>query len=157
MPNMTSDIHWRAAIESDDDAILELCRRLYEEDPSPAPVPIAHTARTLSALREEPLRGRAVVLAGARRVFGYALLIAFWSNELGGETCEIDELYVAAEQRSRGFGSALLRSIADGSGPWPRRPIALGLQVTPDNERAKALYVSLGFRERKNRLLIWRP
>jgi hypothetical protein len=132
-----SSFFWREALESDEQAVLELCGRLYEEDPSPEPVPIAHTRHTLRTLRAEPSRGRVVVLEGGRIVVGYAFLIAFWSNELGGETCE-------------------LRSIAQGSGPWPRRPVALGLQVTKDNARAKELYVKLGFREWKNTLMVWR-
>ncbi len=155
-PEPSIELSWRRSLESDDEAIIALSLRLYEEDPSPEAVPRAHTLRTLVTLRAEPIRGRAVVLAGAQEVVGYALLVAFWSNELGGETCEIDELYVTPEHRSKGLASKLLRSVAEGKGPWDRRPVALGLQVTPDNARAKALYLKLGFREWKNQLLVWR-
>ncbi len=151
-----SQLLWRLAVDADEAAIIDLSRRLYEEDPSSEPVPIQHTARTLARLRAEPVRGRAIVLAGDSGVVGYALLISFWSNELGGETVEVDELYVAAEHRSRGLASELLRSLGSGSGPWPGRPVALGLQVTPDNARAKELYLRLGFKERKNTMLLWR-
>jgi hypothetical protein len=42
-----------------------------------------------------------VVCDVERRTVGYALLISFWSNELGGEVCNIDELFVAPVYRRR--------------------------------------------------------
>jgi ribosomal protein S18 acetylase RimI-like enzyme len=75
------------------------------------------------------------------------LLISFWSNELGGEVCNIDELFVAPEYRGRGVATALLERLAEGEESlWPVRPAALALEVTPQNERARALYERLGFR-----------
>jgi hypothetical protein len=44
---------------------------LNVEDPGPNPVPEAHTVRTLRMLREEPWRGRVVVLADAETLHGY--------------------------------------------------------------------------------------
>ncbi len=152
----SSDARWRLAAPADDASVIALSRRLYEEDPSAEPVPEDSTSRTLEALRAEPLRGRALVLADDRAVLGYALLVSFWSNELGGETCEIDELYVVPEERSRGHASALLRALHAGGDLWPRRPVALALQATRDNERAQALYRRLGFRPSSNQLLVWR-
>jgi hypothetical protein len=68
-----------------------MCMELNAEDPGPNPVQPQHVRRTLAKLREEPNRGRAVVCDVERRTVGYALLISFWSNELGGEVCNIDE------------------------------------------------------------------
>jgi ribosomal protein S18 acetylase RimI-like enzyme len=151
-----SDFRWRLATVGDDAAILAMVDRLYTEDPSDEPVPIENARRTLDALRSEPIRGRVVVLDVAGAVTGYAFLISFWSNELGGETCEIDELYVAAEHRNRGFGSKLVASLRDGSGPWPRIPVALCLQVSPTNDRARKLYERLGFSRWKNAMMVAR-
>jgi GNAT superfamily N-acetyltransferase len=63
--------------------------------------------RTLAKLRKEPNRGRAVVCDMDGRAVGYALLISFWSNELGGEVCTIDEVFVAPEYRGRGLDTTL--------------------------------------------------
>jgi ribosomal protein S18 acetylase RimI-like enzyme len=104
--------------------------------------------RTLHALREAPLRGRAVALDIGGRVCGYALLISFWSNELGGHTCVIDELHVDPDHRSRGHATRLIEDLAADPGRWAEGAQALTLEVTPDNARARRLYERLGFRAR---------
>ncbi len=75
---------------------------------------------------------------------GYALLIAFWSNELGGEVCDIDEVFVMAPHRNKGYGGSLFDAIETGD-LWPGAPVALALGVTPNNQRARQLYKRLGF------------
>ena len=145
---------WRPARPDEDAALIALCGALYTEDPSPAPVPPAQVAATLAALRAAPWRGRALALDLGAGPVGYALLIAFWSNELGGEICVIDELYVAPAQRSQGWGSALLTALQGAPGAlWPERPAALALEVTPANGAAQALYARLGFTGKN---LAWR-
>ena len=147
---------WRVWNQEDDEAVVRLSTELYREDPAPRVVPPEHTKRTLEALRASPTRGLAAVLEVEGQVRGYTLLISFWSNELGGEVCEVDELFVEPDLRSAGLASMLLRSIADGSGPWPQVPVAVALQVTPENDRARQLYGRLGFEASKNSTMLWR-
>lgn len=52
---------WRPAISTDDDIIVSMCMALNVDDPGVVPVTPAQVARTLVELREEPIRGRAVV------------------------------------------------------------------------------------------------
>jgi ribosomal protein S18 acetylase RimI-like enzyme len=138
---------WRVAMISDDEAIVSMCMALNAEDPGPAPVRPDQMRRTLIKLREEPNRGRAVVCEVDGRAAGYALIISFWSNELGGDVCNIDELFVAPEYRGRGLATALFEQLSDrGQSLWPVRPAALALEVTPQNERARTLYERMGFR-----------
>jgi|SRR5271170_1136412 len=128
---------WRVATESDDQTIVSMCLELNSEDPGPTPVPPEQVQRTLSTLREQPHRGRAVVCIKDRRVVGYALLISFWSNEL----------YVAPQYRRSGLATNLLQRLAEGGQSlWPAKPVALALEVAPQNHRAMALYRRLGFR-----------
>jgi ribosomal protein S18 acetylase RimI-like enzyme len=143
---------WRDSRPEDDEAIVALCRALYEEDPASKPVPDSHHRRTLAMLRASPVRGRAVVLEEGG-VIGYAILAACWSNELGGEVLILDELYVAPQHRSRGHARALIEALMRGEGPWPGKPVALELEVTPDNARARALYERLGFKVKRNAVL----
>jgi GNAT superfamily N-acetyltransferase len=79
-----------------------------------------------------------------RQLSGYALLIAFWSNELGGNICEVDELFVAPEHRSQGCGSSLFEAIAHGV-LWSAPIVGIALGVTRDNVRARRPYERLGF------------
>ena len=80
----------------------------------------------------------------------HALLVSFWSNELGGEIGTIDELFVRDSWRNRGFGSRLIDAIEAGNTIWPGRPVALELEVSPANVRALALYERLGLGVKRN-------
>jgi GNAT superfamily N-acetyltransferase len=141
---------WRNASPLDENEIVQMSLALYEEDPAGGPVAEAQVRRTLSTLRAEPVRGQALVLELAGTIAGYALLISFWSNELGGEVCVIDELFVKPRHRGQGFARGLLQSLAGESPLWPRQTVALELEVTPRNTRAAAFYVKLGFIPAKN-------
>jgi len=136
---------WRMAKPEDDDAVVEMCMRLYDEDPGHLTVRPENIRATLQALRREPCRGRAVVLEIEHRLSGYALLIAFWSNELGGHICEVDELFVVPGHRSQGHGKSLFDGISQGQ-LWPTPIAGIALGVTSDNVRARRLYERLGFR-----------
>jgi ribosomal protein S18 acetylase RimI-like enzyme len=134
---------WRAATPADDDAIVASSLALYVEDPSPEPVDAAQVRRTIAALAAEPRRGRILVLDVDGAIAGHAFLISFWSNELGGDTCTIDELFVAPRARGRGHAGALLDALATGA--WWQDAVAVALEVTPDNRHARALYERHGF------------
>ena len=142
---------WRVADPTEDDEIVALCLALNAEDPG-EPVAREQVLATLAMLRAEPVRGRALVAEDGGRIVGYALLISFWSNEYGGEICAIDELYIVPGHRARGIGSALFEKVAEDRAIWPRRPVAIELEVAPDNARARALYERLGLRARNTTL-----
>ena len=124
---------WRISRPSDDDVIIDMCLALNREDPGPRPVAARQISNTLVELRTNPVRGMVPVLELDGRVEGYALLVAYWSNELGGEICNIDELYVRPERRGRGYGRALVEGLAAGNAIWPRCPAAIALEVSPTN------------------------
>jgi GNAT superfamily N-acetyltransferase len=123
---------------------VTLCLGLYQEDPSPYPVPTEHTRRTLDTLRQQPVRGLAVVLEIQQQIIGYALLISYWSNELGGEVCQIDELYVTPPHRSQGHATNLFDTIEQGH-LWPNPIVAMALMTTAGNANAQRLYQRVGF------------
>jgi GNAT superfamily N-acetyltransferase len=135
---------WRLARPGDDERIVEMCSHYYREDPGARPVPAEQVRRTLATLREEAFRGLAVVLEHGGETVGYALLVSFWSNELGGEICDVDEVFVAPEHRNRGFGKALFEAIERG-GLWPSPIAGMALGTTKHNAAARRLYERLGF------------
>lgn len=143
-------MNWQIARAQDDAQIVVLCRALFEEDPAPQPVPEAYMRSTLQRLRAEPVRGVVAVLRLDGQVVGYALLIGFWLNELGGEVCQVDELYVMPGYRGRGHSTTLLQSLGSAGSVWPRPFVALQLEVSPTNLRARQLYARLGFFVAKN-------
>ena len=144
LPAGTVAAMWRLAEPRDDDSLVAMCLRLYDEDPGILPIHPENMRATLRALRREPSRGRAVVLEIEKQLSGYALLIAFWSNELGGDICEVDELFVVQERRNQGHGKSLFDAISQGA-LWPTPIMGFALGVTPDNVRARRLYERLGF------------
>jgi ribosomal protein S18 acetylase RimI-like enzyme len=139
---------WRTSDPKDDPAIIRMCVSLNEEDPGPEPVPPENMRRTLEAFRGLPLRGACLVLDLQGQPSGYALIIPFWSNELGGEVCAIDELYVKPGHRRQGHAARLIEDLASGRVPLASRAIALVLEISPDNIPARRLYERLGFRGR---------
>jgi len=137
---------WRIAAPFDEEAIVRMCLALSAEDPGPKPVSPENMRRTLRAFREIPRRGRAVVLDLENRASGYALVIPYWSNELGGEIDVIDEIYVDPEHRGRRHATTLIEALATGVQPLASTNVALVLEITPDNHRARRLYERLGFK-----------
>jgi GNAT superfamily N-acetyltransferase len=146
-------VGWREATSTDRRHVVEMSLALFAEDPGTYPLTARDVGRTLSRLHAEPVRGRAVVaeaeIAGRVVVVGYALLCSFWSNELRGEVCTVDELYIRPVARSLGLGSGLVQSLVQRRAFFPRA-VAFELEVSGRNARARALYERLGFVPRKN-------
>ena len=142
-PELAELSMWRPARPEDGEEIVSMCLALYREDPGFAPVEAAQVRETLAVFDRQPDRGLAVVAEVGGGVAGYAFLVPFWSNELAGEVCAVDELYVLPERRGQGLGSALFGGIDAGRfGSFA----ATALGVTPGNAGARRLYERLGFR-----------
>lgn len=101
--------------------------------------------RTLSCFRATPQRGQALALEVGGQVSGYALLSALWSNELGGEVCLVDELYVAPPLRGHRHATQLLDALGERRVPFAATACALLIETTPKNDRARRLYERVGF------------
>ena len=144
---------WRPARSDEDDALVEMSLALYGDAAALLGVEATQIYETLETFRREPLRGRALVLDADGELAGFSFLAAFWSNELGGEICVVDELYVKPDWRGRGHATALLAALRTDRLLWPRRPVAFELEVAPQNPDARRLYERLGYREKPNTTL----
>ena len=70
---------------------------------------------------------------------GYALVAYYSSQEFGGKTALLDELYIKPDMRGQGIAKKVFALIeADGA-------VKCRLEVEPDNKRAIRLYESLGY------------
>jgi ribosomal protein S18 acetylase RimI-like enzyme len=127
--------------------LVGMMSALYAEDEATSPVDHAHFPFSVQFLVANPSRGRVVLFSEGGTICGYALLIPYWSNEFGGILLFVDEIFVAPEARSRGIGSSFFRHL-DRTRPFDA--VALALEISPDNVRARGLYESLGFSYRRN-------
>jgi len=121
-----------------------MCVQLYDEDPGALPVRPENMRATLRATPRTLSQGVPPFWGLRANDRATRLLIAFWSNELGGNICEVDELFVVPERRSRGHGKSLFEAISKRD-LWPTPVAGIVLGVTPDNVRARRLYERLGF------------
>ncbi|HET7754507.1 MAG TPA: GNAT family N-acetyltransferase [Anaeromyxobacteraceae bacterium] len=143
---------WRAATRSDDARVVELYLALNAEDPCTTPPDAERMRRTLEQFRSDPARGACLVLDEAGGAGGYALIVPYWSNELGGNVTFLDELYVSPAARGRGRASELIALLASRALGWPDT-VALQLEVSPSNARARDLYERHGFAPIRNTTL----
>ena len=141
---------WRVARADEDDAAAEMSMALYGDAAAAIGITPRQVHATLERLRAEPLRGRALVLDSRGTLAGFCLLASFWSNELGGEVCVVDELYLKEDWRGFGHGTALLEALKTDRSLWPLPPVAFELEVSPRNPDARRLYERLGFRDKLN-------
>lgn len=95
-------------------------------------------------LREPELGLVLVARSGDRRALGgYAIATFGYDLEFAGRDAFVTELFVAAPFRGQGWGRALLRSVVEAL--RERETRAVHLMVSPENERARTLYESVGF------------
>jgi len=105
----------------------------------------------LVRLMRDPSLGRLWMICDGQTPVGYVAVTFGYSLEFQGRDAFIDELFIAASHRGRGWGKRALRHTEaacreDGVN-------ALLLEVTPDNTAAATLYRALGFEDHRRRLM----
>lgn len=133
----------------DHEVLTKMILALYTEDPSSNVMTTAKIDRTI-AMMEDGRTGRFIMAEVDGATAGYALLSYYWSNEFGGRVVYIDELFILPAYRNHGLGTRLMESIFENA----EEAVAFALEVTPKNDKAKALYERMGFREWPNRHFI---
>ena len=141
------NITYRNFTLTDSNVLTDLILELYIEDPGTKDMTPEKIQNTLNILSEHTDRGTIMVIEKGENIIGYSILIKFWSNEFGGNIVIIDELFIKKEFRSQGIGAEFLRYLAKNK---IFEAVALQLEVTENNLKARRLYKSLGFRLHKN-------
>jgi ribosomal protein S18 acetylase RimI-like enzyme len=133
--------------------LVDMMRGLYSEDKGASAVDQSRFPLNIAFLIVQPSRGRIVLFSEAGLLRGYALLIPYWSNELGGTLLFVDEIFVIPEARNKGIGKSFFRSLEE---QRPFDAVAISLEVSPSNAAARRLYESLGFSHQNNSVLTYR-
>ena len=144
-------IKYRSFENSDRKIITEMILDLYSEDNSIKPMTPEKINRTFRAFRSHPEKGRIMVIESDGIIAGYSILLDFWSNEFGGNILFVDELFVKKEYRGQSIATDFIKYISQNRS---EETVALQLQVTPSNIKARKLYERLGFELHKNDTLV---
>ena len=139
----------RTATTADLAVVLALLRDFYAEDGATYD---AEADAALTALLADPSLGRVVlVIDEAGLAVGYVVVAFGYSLEFRGKDAFVDELYVAPTHRGRGLGREALRAAESCGHESGIR--ALHLEVRPDNDKARRLYASAGYKDREYYLM----
>lgn len=124
--------------ESDKQNFFEMSRDFYAYGAAHAPIPDKNRENFWrDALEGKLINAYIVEHDGATA--GYALVAYYSSQEFGGKTALLDELYIKPDLRGQGIAKKVFALIeADGA-------VKCRLEVEPDNKRAIRLYESLGY------------
>lgn len=124
---------------------------IYAEDVGELSFDESKLLLTVEWLSQHPQSGAIYLIQNDDSVVGYVIVVFYWSNEYGGQILIVDELYVKPEFRSNGFGTecfSILKSL------YHEAIVAMQLEVSPQNKKAKQLYKRLGFKECVNTPMI---
>lgn len=132
----------RLASEGDVPAILPLMRVFNEMEGIPWRPEAMRGA--LERLLREPGLGIALAAWSEGEIVGYGVATFGYDLEFAGPDAFVTELFVAPEARRRGMGRGLLEALVRHL--TERGASAVHLMVRPDNEEARRLYESAGFR-----------
>lgn len=126
---------------TDKDIYFELAEEFYSSDAVLSPVPKSHFEYTFQELMRSDVYAECFLFECDGVVAGYALLAKTFSQEAGGLTVWIEEIYLREQFRSQGLGSEFFAFLES---EIPARRYRL--EIEPENERAVALYKKRGFK-----------
>lgn len=127
----------------DKEIYLSMTRDFYQSDAVSHNIPLENRLKTWDEIMRSDEYADCYFVIKDGAVAGYMLLAYTFSQEAGGKTAWIEEIYILPEFRSQGLGSEFFEFIKSEIEPGCAR---LRLEVEEDNTRAKKLYASLGFK-----------
>lgn len=143
---------FRRAAAGDREDYLRLCRDFYRSEAVWKDVPESHFTAAWEELGRSSDYLEAYVFEMEGAVCGYALLAKSYSQEAGGKTLWLDEIYLEERARGRGLASAFIAWLKTGPGG---DCVRLRLELEADNLPALQTYAKLGFERLPYRQMIW--
>ena len=134
----------RKVTPQDKEMYLSLTEKFYQSDAVSHNIPLENRLKTWDEIMRSDEYADCYFVIKDGDIAGYMLLAYTFSQEAGGKTAWIEEIYILPEFRSMGLGNELFDFIKAEIEPDCAR---LRLEVEADNIRAKKLYKSLGFKQ----------
>ena len=132
----------RKLISADRDTFLSLTREFYSSDAVLHPIPEHYHTAAFDEMMRSDVYADGFLIYYKEEIAGYAMTAKTYSHEAGGLCVWIEELYLSPAYRGRGLGHEFFAFAEEFYGENVCR---MRLETEPENERAEALYKSLGF------------
>lgn len=123
-------------------AYLQMAHDFYRSDAVDHVIPDSYIEKTADALLAGTPFASVYMLEFQGALAGYVLLLHGWSQEGGGPTIWVDELYVLPQFRGCGLGTEVFQTLPT---LYPETA-RFRLELEPDNHRAQALYAKMGYK-----------
>jgi ribosomal protein S18 acetylase RimI-like enzyme len=135
----------REAILQDEPALLRMMRLLAEQEPGKIQFDEAAARATFRRFLSLPAFGRVWILHEGNNPVGYIVLTIGFSFEFHGHDAFIDELYIDAAHRRRGFGREAVAYLEEKARELGVS--AVHLEVDRGNDPAFELYRRAGYED----------
>lgn len=132
--------------QNDKTNFIEMCKDFYSSDAVLHTVNETAFERTFRLCLQENPYAEGFIYEHEGQIAGYSLVSYAYSNEAGGITAWIEELYLKKEYRKKGLGKILL---AETENKIKGRSARIRLEVTENNLPAINLYLKNGYSELK--------
>ena len=122
-------------------AYLQMAHDFYRSDACDHVIPDENIEKTADAVLNGNPYAAIYICEVNGETAGYVLLALTWSQEGGGFTVWVDELYLLPQFRGQGLATEMFRQLPK---LYPETT-RFRLEAAPDNHRAIALYRRLGY------------
>jgi ribosomal protein S18 acetylase RimI-like enzyme len=143
------DIRFRSANHHDIDWLVAAMREFYAIDGYPFNEKLSRL--NLEKFINDEMLGRLWLIEIENKPFGYIVLTFSFSFEFGGRDAFLDELFIDAQMRGKGLGTAAMRFVEAQCRETGVQ--ALHLEVERDNRAAQKLYRKFGFTDHERYLM----
>ena len=131
----------RKLTKADEQLYMAMTEEFYYSDAVLHAIPEENRRACFEELMRSKEYCECFIIEHNKETAGYALIAKTFSQEAGGLTVWIEELYIRPEFQGNGLGTQFFEFIQK---EIPARRYRL--EIEPDNEGARALYERLGFK-----------
>ncbi len=115
--------------------------RFYHSDAVEAPVPPSHYEATFNELMRSDDYLKCYIFEQEDKPCGFALLSKTFSQEAGGASVTIEEIFIDEEHRGKGLATEFFEFLKS-----KENISRLRIEVESDNDGARRLYERMGFK-----------